>query len=134
MLGVSSYTARPSITKVIRDVLTSAIPGSPSMGDLPGEEDGYPDSFIVVERKGGTEIAQGYLAESLLVIQCYALNGPDAETLAEQVVAALKSAQFTRVGETNLRKLNLVSLPQKYDDPRVVQRRRYQLAATFITN
>lgn len=132
MLGVSDYTPRPSATKALVDILTVALPDVASAGDVPGEDDGYDDSFVVVDRVGGTDIAQGYLAENMFAFGCYALSGPDAEALAERVIAACKTAQFRTVGTVQLGRFTVVGGPHKFDDPKVIQRRRYQLTATFI--
>src|SRR6266568_7898770 len=132
MLGVSNYTPRPSATAALISILLAALPGIFISGDVPGEDDGYDDSFIVVDRVGGTDIAQGYLAENMFAFGCYALNGPDAEALAERVIAACKTAQYKAVGPVQLGKFTVIGGPHKFDDPKVIQRRRYQLTATFV--
>ncbi len=132
MLGVSSYTPRPSATATLISLLSTALPDVATAGDVPGEDDGYGPQFVVVDRVGGTDIAQGYLAENMFAFGCYALSGPDAEGLAERVIAALKTAQFRAVGAVQLGKFTVIGGPHKFDDPKVIQRRRYQLTATFI--
>lgn len=132
MLGVSSYTPRPSATKAVIGLLTTALPEVPAMGDAPGQDDDYPSTFVVVERAGGADIAQGYLGQPMITLQCYGLNGPDAEALAEQVIAALKSAQYKSTAGVQFGRFTVIGGPSKYDDPKVPQRRRYQLTATFI--
>jgi len=133
MFGVADYAPRPPALKTIIQLLKLKLPTVPSLASLPSS-DTAPTRYIVVERVGGTETAQGYISEPSFAFQCYAPDTGAAEDLCELLLSILKSAQFTKVGNVQLRYFTPTSLPANFPDPRVPGKRRWQFSGTFTLN
>ena len=131
MFGVGVYPVHPPALKSMVTLLVSKMAPVPVSQDVPTDR---PNKFIVVDRVGGSEIAHGTVSVPIFVFQCYALNTGDAEELAELLLAELKSAQFTVVGDVQFRNFSLVGSPQHFPDPQVQDRRRWQMTGTFAIN
>lgn len=128
MLGVASWKAHPPALRNMIAMLGERMPGLRVSQDVPKAR---PQSFVTVDRVGGSEGGSGTFSLPLFVFNCYALDAGSAEELCEELLATLKSAQFTELGEVQFRGLTLVGGPQHYPDPDVADRRRWQMSATF---
>lgn len=129
MLGVTNtWPAHPPATKAMIDLIAAKLPSVTAYPDVPKE---YPEAFIVVKRVGGEEILGGRSIQPLFAFDCYAHDVGSAETLAEDLLAALKNAQFQKNGSVQFRKFTLVGAPQMYNNPAVPGRRRFQMSATY---
>lgn len=134
MLGVGNYPAHPPALKTMITLLSSVLAPIPVSQDVPGDvEGGYPDTFVCVDLVGGYETANGHISVPTFAFQCYALGAGSAEELAGNLLAALKSAQFTVVGGAQLRNFTATGGPYNFPDPDV-PRRRWQLVGTFAMN
>lgn len=127
MFGVGSYPAHPPALRSIISMLNSKMV-EPVSQDVPAD---YPEKFVIVDRVGGSEIANGRIIVPLFAFQCYAINTGDAENLAETLLSVLKSSQFTQHNDVQFRHFVLVGGPQHFPDPKVSSRRRWQLTGTF---
>lgn len=128
MLGVGEWPVHPSAKKAMIQLLKLKLPTVISTGSLPEK---HPNTFIVVERMGGDEQANGMVSNPMFAFQCYALDAGSAEDLAELVLSVLKNAQFTRQGPVQYRKFELVSNVQEFPNSAVPGHRRYQFTGTF---
>lgn len=131
MWGVGNRTQFPAALKAMVALLKLKIPTVPVFNDVPGTP---PNTFIVVDRVGGTEIANGHVNEPMFVFQCYSPDQGGSEELCELLLATLKSAQFTHHGAVQWRYFNLVAGPSSFPDPKVPSRRRWQFTGTFSMN
>lgn len=128
MFGVGEYPPQPAALKAMLGLLKLKVPTVQSYPEVPST---YPTQFIVVDKTGGTETADGKISNPVFVIQCYANDVGSAETLAGLVVSVLKSAQFTKHGTVQFRKLTVVSEPTPYNNPVVPNRKRWQTTVQF---
>jgi len=131
MLGVAEYPAFPPALKNMIQLLKLKMPTVPVSGDVPSK---YPTQFIVVQRVGGTDSANGTINNPRFVFDCYSSDTGGAEELSELLLSVLKSAQFTRYGPVQFRAFSLEGGPQEYDNPAVPGRRRWQFTGTYTMN
>lgn len=95
--------------------------------DVPDER---PAEFIVVDIAGGSQSSTGLYGAPTYIIDVY---GPSSsvETRCNEVLRHLVGAQFSSLGNTQWRGWNVVTWPHPFPDPRVHDRRRWQLIGTF---
>lgn len=131
MLGVGDRPPHPAALGVMIELIKQKVPTVPVFNDVPVTP---PNTFITVDRVGGTELAGGHISEPMFVFQCYSPDQQGSEELAELLLSVLKSARFTRLGPVQLRAFQLVGGPQSFPDPKVPSRRRWQFTGTFSMN
>jgi len=131
VIGIGTYPAHPSALKNMVGLLASRMSPVPVSQDAPVDR---PNTFITVDRVGGSETAHGLISTPLFVYQCYALTTGAAETLAETLLAELKSAQFTQYGDAQFINFSLSGSPQNFPDPAISSHRRWQMTGVFAIN
>jgi hypothetical protein len=128
MLGVANWRAHPPGLKSLIALVKARRPGLSVSQDVPRVR---PESFVTIDRVGGSEDASGTVSVPLFAFDCYALDAGGAEGLCEELLATLKSAQFTSEGDVQFRGFTLVGGPHNYPHPDITDRRRWQFSATF---
>ena len=124
MLGVADWKPHPPALKTLITLLKQRLLTLSVSQDIPKIR---PQTFITIDRVGGTEGSSGLYSLPLFAINCYALDAGGAEELSERVLAELKSLQFREVGDVQVRAFNLVGGPHHYPDPDITDRRRWQM-------
>lgn len=128
MLGVAEWRAHPPGLRSIIALLADRRPAWVVSQDVPTRR---PGQFITVDRVGTTEGGRGTYSIPLFVFNCYARDAGSAEELCEQLLAELKSAQFTALGDVQFRDLRIAGGPQHYPDRQIPDLRRWQLSVEF---
>ena len=127
MFGVAEYQPLPpSLKSMIRLLESGGF--TPVAEDVPKNR---PNLFYRVELVGGTEHRTGAMSFPVFAYQVYAMDTGMAETQSGYLLAFLKSRQFTALGNVQYRGWSTVALPAPFPDPRVSDRRRWQLSGEF---
>ncbi|QFG05089.1 tail terminator [Gordonia phage Cleo] len=127
MFGVAEYPSHPPALKSMIRLLESG--GFTPVGeDVPKVR---PNLFYRVELVGGTEHRTGAMSFPVFAFQVYAMDTGMAETQSGYLLAFLKSKQFTALEHVQYRGWSTVALPAPFPDPRVADRRRWQLSGEF---
>lgn len=127
MFGVAEYQPLPSSLKSMIRLLEHG-GFTPVHDDVPKTR---PPLFYRVELVGGTEHRTGAMSFPVFAYQVYAMDTGMAETQSGYLLAFLKSRQFTALGNVQYRGWSTVALPAPFPDPRVSDRRRWQLSGEF---
>ncbi|WNN95741.1 tail terminator [Gordonia phage Fribs8] len=127
MYGVADYRPHPPALKSMIDLLTAG-GFTPAHDDVPKTR---PDLFYRVELISGDEHRTGAMAVPVFAFQVYATTTGIAEVQSGKLLAYLKSRQFRALGDVQYRDWSTVGLPVPFPDPRVSDRRRWQLTGSF---
>lgn len=128
MLGVANWRPHPPGLRNMIAMVAGRMPTLSVSQDVPKTR---PVSFVTIDRVGGSEGALGTYSDPLYVFNCYALDAGGAEELCEALLATLKSAQFTSLGDVQFRGFTLAGGPKHFPDPDVTDRRRWQMSGAF---
>lgn len=127
MLDDSRKPLPPAMSSMIQ-LLSTGFPTLRVSDDVPQER---PKEFITVDIGGGTQDAQGLYGAPTFIIDIYGPAMGVVEKRCNEVLNFLVGSQFKKLGNTQFRGWNVVTWPHPFPDPRVHDRRRWQLIGTF---
>ncbi|AWY05195.1 tail terminator [Gordonia phage Margaret] len=92
---------------------------------------GRPESYVRVEHLGGSEASSGAFIVVSMSILCYATSTGTARRMSDDLLAQIKSSQFSVWDGVQIRAWTTDSLPHPFPDPVVTDRRRWQFVGSL---
>ncbi|UJQ86180.1 tail terminator [Gordonia phage GiKK] len=90
-----------------------------------------PEKYCQIAHLGGSEDTSGAFITVSFSILCYATSTGDARRMSDDLLAQIKSSQFSVWDGVQIRAWTTESLPHPFPDPAVSDRRRWQFVGSL---